>query len=530
MGDNSNHMNDESISKESGILTSIESLSQKGNSLLNKGKYSELEALLANEYNDFVLHESHVNLPHLMEIAGLYIDLGEESRNKTCVEIGLQIIQDKRSLLKELFNECSIEYNIANAYHALHKIATPLNQSWFITPEQAKGDLFSAKQSYLKAFKLIDLNSIDNLSTKVLTNLSNNLNWSCRIVESLQYLDIVLKQNPDFPEALISKAETLNFMIRRTHGGISISLVVEIYNLYKKALLQNPTLPIDIEQSVHYGIGACEKFLTENNFDLGRVGDELELNQQEFEAHSKELKFYLNNFLSLSEHSLYCNCDGAKAEDLMIGYVGFNVTDNKIVELEHLLNRIKSEFSFARRQLYEFKTSKTEDIIFYQDFGVHEIIYGVQSEKIRISFRMCFGILDKIAQGILYLFDLKKSNNENVYFESFWRNPKAPNGRWENFNEVQNIHLTALYSIACDLSNHNGEFNFYKQWRNQLEHDVFSLIPKDSNEQEVLGADLFSKTITIEEFEDKVFHLLQLVRASIFSFAYCCREELVKQD
>ena len=528
MDDNSNHMNKESNSKTANNHTSSELLLQKGNSLLDNGRYSELEALLANEHNDFMLGENNVNLPHLMEIAGLYIDLGEESSNKACVEIGLQIIQDKKSLLKEVFSECSIEYNIANAYHALHKIETPLNQSWFITPEQAKGNLFSAKQSYLKAFKLIDLNSIDSLSTKVLTNLSNNLNWSCRIVESLQYLDIVLKQNPDFPQALISKAETLNFMIGRTNGGISISLVVEIYNLYKKALIQNPVLPIDIEQSVHNGISACEKFLTENDFSLERVDKELELSQQEFETHSKELKFYLNNFLSLSEHSLYCKCNGAKAEDLMIGYLGFKITNKKIVELEHLLNRVKSEFSFARRQLYEFKTTQTDDIIFYQDFGVHEIIYGVQSEKLRISFRMCFGILDKIAQGILYLFDLEKSNNENVYFENFWRNSKAPNGRWEKINKVQNIHLTALHSIACDLSSHNGEFNFYKQWRNQLEHDVFSLIPKNSNEQEILEANLFSETITIEEFEDKAFHLLQLVRASIFSFAFCCREEFVK--
>lgn len=510
-------------------MTQTESLNQKGSSLLGNGKYSELEELLNKEYKDFVMDKKHKNLPHLMEIAGLYIDLGEEWRSKVCVEIGLQIIQNKRALLKEVFSECSIEYNIANAYHALHKIATPLDKDWYITPEGAKGDLFSAKQSYLKAFKLIDMDFIDSLSTKVLTNLANNLNWSCRIVEALQYLDTVLKQNPNFPQALISKAETLNFMIRRTHGSLSISLIVEIYNLYKKALLQNPILPIDIEQSVQYGIAACEKFLNENNFDLGKIDNEVKLNQKEFKAHPKELKFYLNNYLSLSEHSLYCKCNGARAEDLMIGYPGFNVTDKKIAELEHLLNRIKSEFAFARRQLYEFKTSKTDDMVFYQDFGIHELIYGVQSEKLRISFRMCFGILDKIAHGVLYLFDLKRSDKENVYFESFWRNTKAPNGRWEKFNEVRNIHLTALYSIACDLSNHNGEFNFYKQWRNQLEHDIFSLIPAGSNEQEILNAELFSETITAEEFEGKSFHLLQLVRAAIFSFAFCCREELLTQ-
>lgn len=79
---------------------------------------------------------------------------------------------------------------------------------------------------------------------------------------------------------------------------------------------------------------------------------------------------------------------------------------------------------------------------------------------------MCFGILDKIVYGIFYLLDLKKLEKENVYFESFWNNFKVFKGCWEKFNEVRNIYLIVLYSIVCDLSNYNGEFNFYKKWRN----------------------------------------------------------------
>lgn len=49
----------------------------------------------------------------------------------------------------------------------------------------------------------------------------------------------------------------------------------------------------------------------------------------------------------------------------MIGYFGFDVIDIKIVELEYLLNWIKFEFFFVRRQLYEFKVLKIDDIVFY---------------------------------------------------------------------------------------------------------------------------------------------------------------------
>ena len=40
------------------------------------------------------------------------------------------------------------------------------------------------------------------------------------------------------------------------------------------------------------------------------------------------------------------------------------------------------------------------------------------------NFRLCFGILDKIAEGICYLFDLDVGENENIYFESFWQHYK----------------------------------------------------------------------------------------------------------
>ena len=213
----------------------------------------------------------------------------------------------------------------------------------------------------------------------------------------------------------------------------------------------------------------------------------------------------------------------------MIGFSNLEVTSIKIVKLEHSLNRIKSEFSFARKQLFEFLTVYEEDNVLYQKFGVHKLMYGIQVEKIRLSFRMCFGIFDKIAQAILYLFELEKKDNENVYFESFWKKPNDPNNRWEKLNETKNMHITALYSIACDLSKHNGEFSYYKKWRNQLEHNFFSIIPNSENfDKDILESDLFCEWTTVDDFKDKTLHLLQLVRSAIFSLTFACREELIK--
>ncbi|UZT98927.1 LA2681 family HEPN domain-containing protein [Chryseobacterium fluminis] len=154
------------------------------------------------------------------------------------------------------------------------------------------------------------------------------------------------------------------------------------------------------------------------------------------------------------------------------------------------------------------------------------ILNGTKYEKLRTSFRLCFGILDKIAEGICYIFNLNISKNESIYFENFW-NSKRNNKRWEEINQKKNIHLTALYSTACDLEKINGEFGFYKEWRNKLEHGVFSLNDElylETNWEEPQ----FSLKTDVKTFEKETLRLLQLTRAAIFSFVFCARTELIK--
>ncbi len=227
--------------------------------------------------------------------------------------------------------------------------------------------------------------------------------------------------------------------------------------------------------------------------------------------------------MSLSEHGLYCKCNGAKIDNLAIGFPGFATNDKKIIQLELMNNRIKSEFTLARQLFFDFLNQNQNDNMHYENL-VNGIVNGIKYEQLRTSFRLCFGILDKIAEGLCYLFDLEIREGENIYFESFWNSNKNPD-RWIKINEFKNIHLTALYSIACDLNKKNGEFGFYKQWRNRIEHGLFSLT--DSEFDKSWEDDIYSINTTAYNFEVKTKHLLQLTRASVFSFVLCARHELI---
>lgn len=507
-------------------MKEAELLNLKIDSLLNNESYSEALEILDEQKTKF-LNSPQKNFYLLTEIAGCFITVGSESYDEETIRKGLSLFEQYREELKKYITEDSFDYCVGNAFQGLYEIEAKNTSNFFPSLSIVRDKLFNAKQLYFKCFKKIEIKHLKNFDIEILTNLGNNLYCSGRIVESLQLYDTVLQHNQDFPYATLAKANRLFYMQKLTKSQITLSLVAEIYSLYKKVQGKN-LLNEDRRNEVQIKMEVCYKYLVSQKFDFNSLPREIKLNEIEYLSHSPKVRFYLDNFLSLSEHGLYCKCNGAKYDDLIIGYFGSITKSDKVVHLEQLLNRVKSEFSLAREMFYEYKTQELEDNLHYETFGKSGTLYGTKAEKLRTSFRICFGILDKIAEGICYLFEIQKGKNENVYFESFWkkeRNLQKLCQRWEKLNSIKNIHLTALYSIACDLNQKNGEFGFYKEWRNQLEHGVFSLTTTQE-ELDLISGSLFGECVLESDFAIKAKHLLQLTRAAIFSYTFCVRQEM----
>lgn len=491
-------------------------------SLLNNSKYDDALKELESQIS-ILSDEDEENISLLAEIAGSYISLGSETLNIQLVEKGISLFENNRERLKAEVSEDSIDYCLGNGFNAIYKIETSKIENYFPTPDKVSNSLFDAKQAYLKAYKRINVENLNDYSIQLLNNLGNNLNQSGRIVEALQLFDMVLEENPVFPQAVISKADGLRYMMSITNCSITTSLIAEMLRLYRIGSQSDIHLS-EVKNTIITGIEKCTNFLTNCGVNLNTIQSEFALNAVEYLNHPEELKFYLDNFLSLSEHGLYCKCNGAKIDNLIIGVRGFSTTNKKLVQLELLNNRLKAEFDLARQLYYGFCTEKSSSYVHYEEL-IPGINNDIQYEKLRASYRYCFGILDKIAEGLCYLLDIEVAKKESIYFESFWgQNSNAP--RWKKINSFSNIHLTALYSIACDLNKKNGEFGFYKIWRNRLEHGLFSITDfnYDANEWE---DPQFSENTSNIEFKTRTKHLLQIVRSSIFSFVFCVRHELI---
>lgn len=458
--------------------------------LLDQERYVEAKNFLYNELNENL----STDYSHYLDVAVTLIDLGDESLDADPINKGLQLIQAKSIEIEKIASSDSLNYCLANAYAALYRISRKQISTEIPALDEVTEYLGLAKNHYWKSVKSRSQKQ-QSFNKQVYVNLGNCLNQSGRIVEAIAWQEYALQIDRQLPQAIAARLDGILCAYRNAKIAPTAFLFIHLIQGFKE-ILSSDSYPHFVKQTIEQNLKWCEDHSKQFGIN-SLVNDSLDVHQTsiEFDKINSERKFTLFNHLSLNEHSLYCKCNGTLHDDLVIVHGNLPIKESSSTA-EMYFKRICSEYSFARKLYFNSLTKG--------DFS---------GESLRVCFRMCFGVLDKIAQGICQFFSLDKSKNEAIYFTSFW---KARDKRYEQLNAIKNIHLVGLYSIASDLSKADGEFGFYKEYRNRLEHDV--LLISD-------GGD----SVPLEQFKVDTLHLLQLCRAAIFSFAFCVRNELLNE-
>lgn len=504
--------------------------------LINSKRFEEALEIINDRL--LLLNNCSSKVDHFLksELAGFLIDIGEEGWQENAVLEGLTIIEKERENLKGIVTEESIEYNLGKAKSALFKIHRKKPDFRYV-PKNINY-VIESKNHYWKSYKIV-IDQKKKLWPKLIINLANALSSCGRISESLQYYDIVLEKFPDHPMANASRAKEL-LWLKILSGGFSQNLLYQSKCGYEKAIKSD-----EVQKSLKdiwlKEINNLNKALDKIGFNEKQLHEDLEETKREYDLLSQYRKYCIKHHLTLSEHSLYCNCIGSRRDDLLICTHHESFTAEFIPVMEKVLNRIKSEFSLSRLLFYnsteidggEFNKYDSE-VVFSELFDSEYI--GTNSEMLRTSFRLCFGILDKIATSVCKLFDLPRKKSEHIYFESFWeprsKSPtKEQRDRWEKINTITNISLIALYTQATDLISELGEWHFFKQWRNALEHNLFVLSSSDEFDHDIFKIHKKDPDIDIVDkdyFISKTLQMLQFTRSAIFNFVFLVRNEARK--
>jgi hypothetical protein len=496
-------------------------LYKKLHELLNEEKFEEAIKLIDDTFKTVSFGTAAESLFFKTKLYGFLTDIGCESQNESALNEAIKFFEANEVALESCITKSSYYYNLANAKHGLGKI--------FYYNHRGVHSINTVKEKFQEPIKLYwlaykNLRDKDkNLLLQILINLSNSLVNASRIVEGLQFLDMVLRIEPNFPQALISRGDNLDYLKTVTNCSVTTSLFVNIFRSYDSGIKTNTLPPSILNRSVQHREESLNT-IKEHGFNINDIDREIQESEKEFNNHSTFRKYCITNFLTLNEHSIYCNCVATEKDDLQIGVKHGMFHGDTVPQLELLLNRIKSEFALSRWLYFQSlqADSEVEYDTMFSELLDGEIINS-QTEMQRTSFRLCYGILDKIALGICKLYNL---DSKRIHFETFWDEKKHN----EQLNQIKNIHLNALYSIACDLNTTTGELKQFKNWRNDLEHNL--LVLKDTSKPDLDVFKLFRDKNFVEvadayDFKTKTLHLMQLTRAAIFSFVYCVRLQTI---
>ncbi|MCA9732052.1 MAG: hypothetical protein H6696_16365 [Deferribacteres bacterium] len=462
----------------------------------------------------------------MSNIASIFIDVGHMRPCDTSTRKGLNILNDNKYEIIEQIGDDAFFYNLSNAKSNLIDMKNPFGHT-FSTIEQ----LIDLKGDIWKAIKSFNDNNAGQIAPTYIVNLGNSLKLQFRITEAMECYDLVNSFNLDIPQSWVNRSAAL-IMLNQVSNTFSIQMLEQIKKGYENVLSSKAIPPIWLDyyrKQVAFHQNKIDKACSVAGieFDL----HDSEKTKDEYEALNTYRKFCLNNNLSLSEHGVYCACAGSSRDNLTIPTVD-GVTGDFVIPMEMVLNRLKSEFSFARYLYFDY-LNKDEDYELLHDSCFSELfndeLLGIGVEKLRTAFRSCFGILDKIGIAICELFDLYPPTGK-VYFQSFWQLDRY--NRREKFNTIKSPGLLALYSIATDLNDKKGgEWSFLKQLRNDLEHE-FVVIHKTDNLSDIYQSyDLMEKIVFIKEsdFLSHLKRLLQLTRSAIFSFVFVVRDKALNE-
>lgn len=458
----------------------------------------------------------------ISNIASIFIDIGHMRPCVDSAQKGLDVLNEYKDQIIEQIGEDAYLYNLSNAKSNLVSEKNPFNHT-FSTIEQ----LVEIKTDLWKAIKSFSDSSSGKIAPTYIVNLGNSLKQQFRIAEALDCYDRVNALNLDIPQSWINRSETL-IMLNQVSDTYSIQMLQQIKGGYENVLSSKQIPPVWLDYYRQKAAFHEDKILEAcKDADIGVDLHDSDKTKSEYNELSEYRKFCLDNNLSLSEHGLYCACAGSSRDNLTIPTLG-GVVGDFVVPMEMVLNRLKSEFSFARHLYFDYLTTE-QDYELLHDSCFSELfndeLLGIDVEKLRTAFRSCFGILDKIGIAICELLDLYPPNGK-VYFQSFWQLDKE--NRREKFNNLKSPGLLALYSIATDLNDKKGgEWSFLKQLRNDLEHE-FVVVHKTENPSDVYKSYDFIKNIIFINESDFLNHLeriLQLTRSAIFSFVFAVRDK-----
>lgn len=433
-------------------------------------------------------------------------------------------------------NYTVLNYYLSNGWSCLRMLKyqnTPYD--WNFQMEELTKEIFHLRTAISsQGFQKI----IKERQCQIYTNIANLFLSIGRFVEAQDYWNKAINILPKFSMALGNKANGFySYGLELFDESHQKLFIIFAYHYLHSALDLKEYLELGAEQKMqklydNLALMIPDEFKLKlpdlNGYDLG---DDQELLR--YRKWCLEKQLFVNPLNDLGSFSI------ASHDCLNLPTVA--IKSNRPPVYLNLYNQIKQEFGTARYSLYESVQNRNTH---FSDIDVELVEtmetakYSFYMEQMKISFRVSYSILDKIAYLLNdYLkLDIKP---DKVSFRTLWYSNTQTNSLRSFFVSSDNWALRGLYWLSKDLYDKSNNYDSVLEpqakeislIRNFIEHKGFKVIsdvqfpPVNYNELEEI-----SYTITRTDFENKTFNLLKLTRAAIIYLSLAISHEEKKKD
>lgn len=451
-------------------------------------------------------------------ILGHIFETSREQRNIQDLKKGLDM-SEKQNLDKFQDHEIMIfHYNVANGWSYFQMLTQKLNSDefWSFKFEELEKQIIHLRF----ALKFSDNANDDFNKCQILTNLGNVFSQIGRFSEAQSFWRKAVIKIPDFPMALGNIGFGLfhyaNILYDKGHQSLFLKFAYKYLNqslsmdIYKEAKEIFQGVVVDLE--AHFNKQQLLYIQDLDDFKLGNSKSEVE-----YRSWCLNNQLFLNPLNDISVQSIASH-DCLFLPSMTLKY-------DQPLFYQTVFNQIKQEYASSRFLLFEGVNHKMKHFSDRKNLQMDTLDYATYSfsiEKIKIAFRICYSLLDKIGYLLNNYLELG-FKPEQVTFKKIWyvyENNK-PIDLNHKISESKNWAFRGLFWLSKDLfekqdSNYLTSIEPDSQElatiRNYIEHKSFKIVEYGDSKMDDNG---LTYLISRHEFERKTLKLFRLVRAAI---------------
>ena len=364
-------------------------------------------------------------------------------------------------------------------------------------------------------------NISDNINKcQILTNLGNLFSHIGRFSEAQLYWKLAIETIPDFPMAIGNIGFGLVNYANALYDIGQQSLFFKIAYKYLKQAIE-----LDTYDEAKLSFGNLIKDL-ESRFDKDQLYEIPELKKYKIGNSKTETlyrKWCLKNRLFLNPLNDIVSDNIASDDCLLLPSMTLQMEEPPFYQT--MFNQIKQELVSVRYLLYEgveLKGKHFSDRRNLQMDTLDYAIYSFSTEKVKITFRVCYSIFDKIAYILNEYLNLG-IKHDRVSFRKIWHEYDKKGkliGVNRNISDTLNWAFRGLFWLSKDL--YEDDLSFLTSLepdakelaiiRNFVEHKSFKIVDIGKTGVDDNG---LTYSITRNEFEAKTLKLFKIVRAGI---------------